>query len=210
MSALNSSIPYTPPSALRNTAFAVLTCAYLVGTGGDTGVAYLATRQDQGYRLIHLESVSTLSPAAAPLNVRSTIETLARIREVFRLSISDLAAACHVSRQAVYKWISGESSSLEAENQRRLDDLYQAAELFATRGIVGSAVLLRRKDKTGKTLIQTMRAGESAQAWSQEMLDILSLESQQREMLDARLRARERPAPVVEEWGIPMMSENDA
>jgi transcriptional regulator with XRE-family HTH domain len=172
-------------------------------------VAYFAKRQDQGYRFIHLDNVSALS-SSAQLSLRSTLETLGRIREVFKLSVSDLAAACQVSRQAVYKWMSGESSSLEPENQNRLDDLYRAAELFAIRGVAGSAALLKRKNNGGKTLVEAMRTGESAQIWARSMLDTLALESQQRAMLDARLRARKRTAPVVAEWGIPMMSENDA
>lgn len=202
-----SSIPYAP--LLRNTAVAVLACAYLVGTGGDTGVAYFAKRQDHGYRFIHLENVAATS-SSIPLGLRSTLETLGRIRDVFKFSVSDLAAACKVSRQAVYKWLSGESSSLEPENQNRLDDLYRAAELFAIRGVAGSAALLKRKNNEGKTLVEAMRTGESAHAWARTMLDTLTLESQQRAMLDARLRARKRTAPVVVEWGIPMLSENDA
>jgi transcriptional regulator with XRE-family HTH domain len=201
--------PHTQLLALQNKSTAVLPCAYLVGTGGDTGVAYLAKRQDRGYRFIHLESAVTLSPVG-PLDVRSTIETLSHIREVFRLSISDLAAACHVSRQAVYKWISGESSSLEPENQNRLDDLYGAAELFAANGIAGSATLLKRRNKMGKTLVETMQAGESAQDWARAMLETLALESQQRAMLESRLRARKRPTPFVSEWGTPVIGESEA
>lgn len=42
---------------------------------------------------------------------------------------------------------------------------------------------------------------------NQEILDIASLNAQQHKMLDARLRSRKRPAVVVEEWGIPMLTE---
>jgi transcriptional regulator with XRE-family HTH domain len=206
------SVPFTSymaPLVVRNTAAAVLTFAYLVGTGGDTGIAYLAERQGQGYEFIRLENGSALLPSMQ-LDVRSTLETLNRIREVLRFSVSDLAAACQVSRQAVYKWMSGESSYLEPENQKRLEDVYRAAELFALRGASGSVALLKRKNNEGKTLVEAMRAGESAQTWATAMLDTLALESQQRAMLDARLRARKRPPTTVEEWGVPMMSENNA
>jgi transcriptional regulator with XRE-family HTH domain len=175
----------------------------LVGTGGNPGVAYLASRQDQGYRFIHLENLSAVSSSTPQLNVRNTIEMLDRI-----FSVSDLASACMVSRQAVYKWLSG-GSSLELENQNRLEDLYRAAELFATRGVAGTASLLKRTDNKGRTLVETMRAGDSAQDWVRTVLDTLELESRQRAMLDARLRARKRPAPAVEEWGTPMLSENN-
>jgi transcriptional regulator with XRE-family HTH domain len=170
---------------------------------------YFSKRQDQGYRFILLDDISLNSRALAQLNVRSAIETLSRIREVFKFSISDLAAACQVSRQAVYKWISGESSSLEHGNQSRLDDLYAAAELFAARGAVGSPTLLKRRNNAGRTLVETMRAGESAQAWARATLEMLALESQQRAVLDARLRTRRRSVPETEEWGIPIMSESD-
>jgi transcriptional regulator with XRE-family HTH domain len=86
--------------------------------------------------------------SAAQLNICSTVETLDRLRQIFRLSVSDLAAACQVSRQTVYKWIGGEPSRVE--NRNRLDDLYGAAELFASRGIMGSAILLKRGAKEAR------------------------------------------------------------
>lgn len=199
---------YLTTQIVRNTA-AALTFAYLVGTGGDTGIAYLAERQGQGYEFVHLESGSASLPSTQ-LRVRSTHETLNRIREIFGFSVSDLATACLVSRQAVYKWMSGESSYLEPENQKRLDDLYRATELFALRGASGSAALLKRKNNEGKTLIEAMQAGVSAQTWSTAMLDTLAQESQQRAMLEGRLRARKRPLATPQEWGVPMMSENNA
>jgi transcriptional regulator with XRE-family HTH domain len=207
--ALNSPREYASPSALRNSAVAVLTCAYLVGTGGDPRLEYFAKRQDQGYRFIHLGGTSNVSPAVERLNIRSIVETLDRIREIFKLSVSDLAAACQVSRQAVHKWISGESSSLEAENQNRIDDLYRAAELFVAHGAFESAIFRNRRGNGGRTLVETMRTGHSAQTWALEVLDILAIESRQSAMLGARLSARKRPAPNAEEWGIPMLNEND-
>jgi len=203
-------MPYVPPAALRKTAATALVCAFLAGTGGDTGLQYFINRQDQGYRFRQVECASPLSSWAMSAENRSTLTTLNRIREILRLSISDLAAACKVSRQAVYKWISGSSASLALENQNRLDDLYLTAELFATRGVSGSAALLKRKDNSGKNLVDAMRAGDSAQTWARGMLDTLALESRQRATLDARLRARKRSAPTPQEWGVPMMSETDA
>jgi transcriptional regulator with XRE-family HTH domain len=201
---------YAPvPTSLRGTAAAaVLACGYLVGTGGDPSVAYFQRRQEQGYRFIRLEDVTTTEVVMRSY-VRSAKESIDRIREILKFSISELAAACNVSRQAVYKWMSGDSASLEEANQNRLDDLYRAAEMFVTRGISGSAMLLKRRNNKGQTLIETMRNGDSAQTWANDVLHILELETQQRAMLEARLRARKRPAPAAEDWGTPVMNEND-
>jgi transcriptional regulator with XRE-family HTH domain len=201
---------YMPPAPLRKTAATVLVCAFLAGTGGDTNLQYFLTRNDQGYKFVRVAYVSPASSRATALDIRSAFETLSRVREVFRLSISDLAMACGVSRQAVYKWISGSSASLARDNQSRLDDLYRAAELFAERGVTGSTALLKRKDKSGRTLLEALRLGESAQNWAGSILETLALESQQRAMLDARLRGRKRLDPDTPEWGVPMMNEGDA
>jgi transcriptional regulator with XRE-family HTH domain len=195
---------------LNHAVVVFLACAYLVGTGGEPGITYLATRQDQGYGFSGLNNISIPSSSLAQLNIRSTSETLDRIRNVFKFSVSDLACACKVSRQAVYKWMSGSSPTLEPDNQNRLEDLYCAAETFAARGVVGSAMILKRRDTSGKTLVETLQAGESAQLWAKGMLEVLSMEVQQRSALDARLRKRERSTPFAEEWGIPMMTEDSA
>lgn len=205
-----SQILYMPPASFRKTAATVLVCAFLAGTGGETNLQYFLTRNDQGYKFIRADYVAPAFSTATTLDIRSAFETLSRVREVFRLSISDLATACGVSRQAVYKWISGSSASLARDNQSRLDDLYRAAELFAERGIIGSTALLKRKDRSGRALLEVMRSGESAQKWARSMLETLALESQQRAMLDARLRGRKRLAPNTPEWGVPMMNEGDA
>lgn len=205
-----SQMQYPPPASLRKTAATALVLACLAGTGGDTNLQYFLNRNDQGYRFIRVDNVAPAFSTATTLDIRSAVETLSRIREVFRLSISDLATACGVSRQAVYKWISGSSASLARDNQSRLDDLYRAAELLAERGVIGSAALLRRKDKSGRALLEVMRSGESAQTWARSILDTLVLESQQRAMLDTRLRGRKRLAPDTPEWGVPMMNESDA
>jgi transcriptional regulator with XRE-family HTH domain len=203
-------MPCMPLAALRKTTVTALAFACLAGTGGDTGLQYFINRKDQGYAFTQVDGMLSFASTSMLLEVRTTLATLNRIRDVLRLSISDLALACTVSRQAVYKWISGSSSSLAQENQRRLDDLYRASELFATRGVVGSAVLLKRKNNSGLTLVQAMQAGESAQTWARATLDTIALESQQRAMLDDRLRARKRPATESQEWGVPMMNEIEA
>ena len=202
-----SQMQYMPPASLRTTAAKVLVLAFLAGTGGDASLQYILTRNEQGYKFNRVEYAA---PGATTLDIRSAFETISRVREVFRFSISDLANACGVSRQAVYKWISGSSASMAPDSQSRLDDLYRAAELFAQRGVIGSAALLKRKDSSGRALLEAMRSGESAQNWARSILDTLALESQQRAMLEARLRGRKRLAQDTPEWGVPMMNEGDA
>ena len=183
--------------------------AYMIGTGGDSGIEYWARRKDQGYRFfISLESGTFCVTSVGP-EPPSIADIICRIRDAFKFSISDLAASVQVSRQAVYKWLSGQSASLAPEHQNRLDDLNNAAEVFVLHGIPGSTALLKRRGKGGRTLIEAVQAGESAQEWTRSMIDTLAVERKQTAMLDERLRARKKARPVIDEWGTPMLNEKN-
>lgn len=185
----------------------VLNRAHGIGTGGDSGIEYWRNLPDHAcnYVLNLSSGEGTFCITTERKKVFSNADTINRIRAVFKFSISDLAYSFQVSRQAIYKWLSGESASLTPEHQNKLDDLNKAAELFAAREILGSTMLLKRRGKSGRTLVEAMRAGESVQEWAQTMIEVLSVEAKQRAMLDERLSARKRPN--FEEWGTPMLRE---
>ena len=195
-----SSIPSVNRSGSIGMAAAVAV-ALLAGTGGVTSPSYFNQRQQRGYAPVQLR------PSAQTLvrYFRGPEACLAQIRAVFKLSIADIANIFSVSRQSIYNWIAGEKPS--QDNVERLDDLARAADLFLSDGFADSSYLVRRKLEHGKTLMDTVRDGGSAQNAARSLLQIAQKESSQREALQRRL-ANRTAAPDYSEIGAPMLNED--
>jgi len=180
-------------------ATAVVTFAFLAGTGGTTSPEYFQQRGERGYPFVQI-------PAAAGMNagVRQAIDNLKQIRAVFKPSISDLAGLVGVSRQAVYNWLGGERPSHESAD--RLEDLAKAADLVAAYG-VATPYLLRRKIRDGKNLMDIVRGGGSAQDAARSLVRIAEQEAKQRNLLKSRLAGRQPSKLETSELGIPMLDE---
>lgn len=183
-----------------------LMCALLAGTGGYATADYLARRSDHGYKFIQFESVpSAMGLAAQEDIVRTPAENLARIREILKPTITELAHLFGVSRQAVYDWQAGKSTA--PENAAKLDDLAKAADVLALTGIEGSAQLLRRKITGGKSLLDLIREGGSAAKFAQALAQTVGREAEQREQLALRLAGRAKPIVPNDDYGVPMLNE---
>jgi transcriptional regulator with XRE-family HTH domain len=195
----SSSLVVNRPGSLG--AAAAVDVAFLAGTGGVASASFFNARQDMGYALVQLR------PSEQNLlrHLRGPQEDLARIRAVFKPSISDIAGVFGVSRQSVYNWIAGEKPS--QESVERLDDLARAADLLLADGVAGSSYLFRRKLETGKTLMDTVREGGSAQDAARSLLQIAQKETSQRETLQRRL-ANRTAVYDPSEIGSPMLNED--
>jgi transcriptional regulator with XRE-family HTH domain len=195
-----SSIPSVNRSGSIGMAAAVA-FALLAGTGGVTSPSYFNQRQQRGYAFVQLR------PSGQTLvrYFRGPEACLAQIRAIFKLSISDIASIFGVSRQSIYNWIAGEKPS--QDNVERLDDFARAADLFLSDGFAGPSYLVRRKLEHGKTLLDTVRDGGSAQNAARSVLQIAQKESSQREALQRRL-ANRTAAPDYSEIGAPMLNED--
>lgn len=110
------------------------------------------------------------------------------VRQVLLLSITDIAKAMNVSRQAVYNWMGGDSLSLD--HSERLDDLVRAAEMIEQSGVVMKSTHIKRKIADGKNLVETAATGGSAQKAAQTMIGILQHEAKQRERLNKKFANR--------------------
>jgi len=87
-------------------------------------------------------SLELLSPAAH----------LSKIRQVLNPTISDLATAFGVSRQAIYKWLDNESTP-ESDHLQRIRSLSLAADAFRDAGVARAASLLTVKAFAGKSML---------------------------------------------------------
>ncbi|MDA8248466.1 MAG: hypothetical protein M0Z28_04750 [Rhodospirillales bacterium] len=175
--------------------------ALSVGTGGQRTADYYRQRGVKGYALAAYDSV----PDARPVPVRTPAEDLAHIRATLRPSVTELANALGVSRQAVYDWNQGKP--VAPGNAARLADLAKAADVLSMEGLTTTGNVLRRPIISGKSLIDVVRDGGSAEDAARNLLQIVQREQQQRERLAVRLAGRRRPAASFEDYGSPMLDE---
>jgi hypothetical protein len=83
---------------------------------------------------------------------------LKRVRDVFRLSMTDLAGAFHVSRTAAYDWFKG--AGPRAEQMERLIKFNEYAALVESKSIQRIDLLAKVPLSNGKTLLQLLSADE--------------------------------------------------
>mgnify|MGYP003326755929 CR=1 FL=1 len=151
------------------------------------------------------QAVAEVDIAAQTDVVRTSAENLARIREILKPTITELANLFGVSRQAVYDWQAGKP--LAQENAAKLEDLAKAADVLAATGIDGSSQLLRRNIAGSKSLLDVVREGGSATSAAQMLAQTLVREAKQRERLALRLAGRAKPNVPHDDYGVPMLDE---
>lgn len=190
---------YRPIAPSGIVATAVIAFAFMAGTGGLTTAESLQQRGSRGYEIVQIPAVGS-----ANVGLRLPVDNLRTIRSAFKPSISDLAGLLGVSRQAIYNWMAGERPSLESAD--RLEDLAKAADLVAARG-VSSPYVLRRKIKDGKSLMEIIRDGGSAQDAARVLIRIVENEAEQREQMGRSMAGRKRPKLENRDSGAPMLDE---
>jgi hypothetical protein len=178
--------------------------AFQVGTGGAVTLDYLKMRGNKGYALIACDRDRDFSPAV--LTAWSAADELEHIRMVLQPSVTDLAKALGVSRQAIYDWQAGRP--IAAGNVPRLKDLATAADLFAREGLHATPHLMRRPIADGNNIFDIIRSGGSAELAARTLIDIVRHELRQREKLKTRLAERALSTREdFRELGAPMLDE---
>jgi transcriptional regulator with XRE-family HTH domain len=185
----------------RTGATMAIVSAFLIGTGGLMTADYVAKRSDRGYKFNHLETPKL----DTGLVQRTPAENLARVREVLKPPVSELASMIGVSRQAVYDWQNG--SHPLPEHAKRLADLAEAADIFVAEGIVTVPRLLSRRVDGRKSMFEHMREGEAVVDAARALAHLLRRESEQRAKLQVRLGTRTHPPLDHEAIGVPMLDE---
>ena len=171
------------------------------GTGGLQTLEY-CMGLEMGYPLVQYEARPKPLVEATG---RTPAQDLAHVRAFLRPAVADLASALGVSRQALYDWQA--SKPVAAENAARLADLGKAADVFAAEGLSASAQFVRRPIQSGKTLLDIVREGGSAEQAAVKLAGLVRRELEQRSRLATRLSSRPRRAGVGEELGAPVLDE---
>lgn len=102
-------------------------------------------------------------------DIRSAAEHLANIRQVFNPAIADLATVFGVSRQAIYKWIGGETTP-EDDKLERIRALSLAADAFQKAGVTRASSLLKMKAFEGSSLLDLVAAGQLLSEHTQTLI----------------------------------------
>jgi hypothetical protein len=173
-----------------------------VGTGGALTEQYYRQRGIRGYGLAQIEGLHQDTAAIAE---RTPAQSVAHIRAVLRTTVTELANLFEVSRQAVYGWLEGTQPTVT--HGAKLADLAKAADVLVLEGVVGTSRDLRRKLPGGKTLFDSIRDGDSAEAGARVLVQMLRHETEQRRKLDARLGAREKRTLDYADAGAPMLDD---
>jgi len=110
---------------------------------------------------VNLEVLSEELPLiSTSVDVRTILEHIENIKNVFDVPISSIADILDVSRQAVYKWLAN-TSTPEQNKQEIIRTFSQVADKFKEAGINRSGVLLKMKAFNGRSLSDILLAGEN-------------------------------------------------
>jgi DNA-binding transcriptional regulator YiaG len=110
------------------------------------------------------------------------------LRLLLGLSVTTFANLFDVSRQAVYKWLAGEPMNQAHTN--RLAQLREAAATLTDFAKSDTRALTRRKLPSGRTVVESISAGEDPIAVALVAANLIQKDSEQREALDAFLGNR--------------------
>lgn len=149
-------------------AVVVIACAL-----GGTGSVFDLSHANEWGKMLDMRvpyfDVQTTDANATRPDIRSAAEHLANIRQVLNPAIADLATAFGVSRQAIYKWIGGESTP-EDDKLERIRALSLAADAFQKAGVTRASSLLKMKAFEGRSLLDLVAAGQLVPEHTQTLI----------------------------------------
>lgn len=156
---------------------------------------------------VHYDIKGTRDDAADNVELeRSPAENLARIREVLKPAMLELANLFGVSRQAVYDWQQGAQPI--PQTAFRLAQLARVADVFAQAGLDVDAKTLRRKAAGGRTLLDAVSSGDDAESVARSLMGTLKREASQRDRLQVQMAGRKRSPANPNDYGAPAVTED--
>lgn len=157
-----ASAHYTQTAKQTCGAVVAIMSTVLLGTGS----TYAMSRADEWRTHVQprvafvVDKPVVSSKPTARLDVRTPAEHIEKIRSVLNPSVADLASLFGLSRQAIYKWLSGDSAP-EPDKLTRITELSQIADAFDAAGVSRAGSLLKMKTFDGRSLLDLLKAGEN-------------------------------------------------
>ena len=151
------------------------------------------------------KATSTLDGLSAFPNGLNAEQNLAHIEAVLKPSVTELASALDVTRQAIYDWKKG--NQINPDNSEKLRDLAAAADAFVGQDEQFIHHILRRKIG-GHNFFGRVGNGESPINMAKKLLEIAQTELRQREMISAQLKDRPARTNIIAVPGRHYQDEN--
>lgn len=153
--------PVQPMRSTTKAAFAVIGTV-LIGTGSVYGIdrAKSWRHHIQPRVPFILDAADSSLDSTERPDVRTASEHIENIRNVLNPAVADLAGLFDVSRQAIYKWSSGDSTP-EQEKLDRIVALSRIADTFRAAGVSRARTLVKMRTFGGQSLMDLIKSGES-------------------------------------------------
>ena len=107
-----------------------------------------------------LDAAETLNDTTERPDVRTVVEHIENIRSVLNPSVAELAALFDISRQAIYKWLSGDSTP-EQDKIGRIVEMSRIADAFKAESVSRAGTLLKMKTFGGRSLMELIKSGRA-------------------------------------------------
>lgn len=173
------------------------------GTFGSRNAVWLFEKRATANSILHM---ILDSPLGTDENARFFARDIDHILRALRISVSELARVCDVSRQTVHGWINGGEPS--PRNARRVSELARATDVLLESQIEIAPQALRRKIDGGPSLLESLREGGQTVELARKLAETLSRESQQRKRLAERLARRGKADFASFRFGAPHLAED--
>lgn len=152
--------------------------ALVIGTGGNFDLSQYRDWPEHFKARIPFQLHEANTSSTSSLDARRIEDHLANIKSVLSLSITDLSHMFGVSRQAFYKWQSGDAYP-EAGNTEAIVKVSNVADRLNAAGVSRARHLVKMKIFDGRSLVELVKHG------SFEMNDIDRLIDESRRMEDS-------------------------
>lgn len=117
------------------------------------------------------------------VDIRTISDHLNNVRNTLAPSMSELAKDLGITRQALYKWLSGESQPDDMEKASYIIELSRLSDRFNEAGIANAKLMAKMKAFDGLSIIDLIKQGDN---W-QQSVSILIEEA--RNLKDAGVKA---------------------
>ena len=180
--------------------FVIFTILMGVGTGGVLSPSFLGSK-DFGYRFYEVTRVPSFLKHAIQ---HSPAEDLADLKVYLGITVTDIAYALSVSRQAIYDWQAGKAITLE--NADRLAKMGRAGFAFHQAGFKPHRRLLLRALAEGRNALDLIREGNSPEIVMNQLVALLTKEARSWQQLQDRFEDRKGPIDLTD-MGISSLDE---
>ncbi|MCG7368200.1 XRE family transcriptional regulator [Pantoea sp. ACRSH] len=194
--------PLTTSKAGVGTCTVIATAFLLSGTGSSYFVEdlpqwmeYVKPRVHQEFNLdgIDLRYGDT---GANDVEVRTIAQHLENIRNVINPSMSELARDLGVTRQALYKWVSGEFLPEDKKNEQYILTLSRISDEFVKANVTDAKNLSKIKAFNGLTILDIVKNGGD---WLEAVSTLID-ESKARKSEADQVIGRETKAKSTDSW----------